>query len=150
MSMLKGLTFTTAPKAANLISPIEYRRNKLVANLLEQRDIAQADAEGRELRITRKRWELTDTGEKKRVEVAKRLKRWWSKDADGNVVLVVRWGARLLELNGDKTAIVVGDATKLVPTLDKLVAAARAGELDPAIEKANKARSTLRKGKVGA
>ena len=89
-------------------------------------------------------------GEKKRVEVAKRLKRWWSKDADGKVVLVVRWGARLLELQGDKTAIVVGDATKLVPTLDKLVAAVRAGELDPAIEKANKARSTLRKGRGGA
>ena len=141
MSMLKGLTFTTAPEAANLISPIEYRRNKLVANLLEQRDIAQADAEGRELRITRKRWELTDTGEKKRVEVAKRLKRWWSKDADGKVVLVVRWGARLLELNSDKTAIIVGDTAKLVPTLDKLVAAARAGELDVAIAKANKARA---------
>ena len=76
MSMLKGLTFTTAPRAANLISPVEYRRNKLVANLLEQRDIALADAEGRELKITRKRWELTETGEKKRVEVAKRLKRW--------------------------------------------------------------------------
>ena len=134
MSMLKGLTFTTAPKAANLISPIEYRRNKLVANLLEQREIAQADAEGRELKITRKRWELTETGEKKRVEVAKRLKRWWSKDADGKVVLVVRWGARLLELNGDKTAVVVGDRNKLVPTLDKLVAAARAGELDAAID----------------
>ena len=147
MSMLKGLTFTTAPEAANLISPIEYRRNKLVANLLEQREIAQADADGRELKITRKRWELTDTGEKKRVEVAKRLKRWWSKDADGKVVLVVRWGARLLELNGDKTAIVVADATKLVAMIDRLVAACKAGELDPAIENANKARSTLWKGK---
>ena len=150
MSMLKGLTFTTAPEAANLISPIEYRRNKLVANLLEQRDIAQADAEGRELRITRKRWELTDTGEKKRVEVAKRLKRWWSKDADGKVILVVRRGARLLELNGDKTAIAISDRTKLVAIIDRLVDTTQAGELDTAMEKSNTARSTLRKGKGGA
>ena len=144
MSMLKGLTFTTAPRAANLVSPVEYRRNKLVANLLEQRDIAVADAEGRELTITRKRWELTETGEKKRVEVAKRLKRWWSTDAEGKVVLVVRWGSKLLELSGDKAAVVVGDATKLVLTLDKLVQAAKAGELDAAIAKANKARATVR------
>lgn len=144
MSMLKGLTFTTAPRAANLVSPTEYRRNKLVANLQEQRDIAQADVEGRELKITRKRWELTETGEKKRVEVAKRLKRWWTVDAEGRVVLVVRWGSKLLELSGDKAAVVVGDAAKLVPTLDRLVQAARAGELDAAIEKANKARATVR------
>ena len=141
MSMLKGLTFTTAPRAANLVSPTEYRRNKLVANLQEQRDIAQADVEGRELTITRKRWELTETGEKKRVEVAKRLKRWWTVDAEGRVVLVVRWGSKLLELQGDKAAVVVGDAAKLVPTLDKLVQAARAGELDAAIDTANKAKA---------
>ena len=141
MSMLKGLTFTTAPGAANLVSPVEYRRNKLVANLMEQRDIAVADVEGRELTITRKRWELTETGEKKRVEVAKRLKRWWTTDAEGRVVLVVRWGSKLLELQGDKAAVVVGDKAKLVPTLDKLVQAARAGELDAAIDKANKARA---------
>lgn len=144
MSMLKGLTFTTAPKAADLISPVEYRRNKLVANLLEQREIALADAEGRELTRTRKRWELTETGEKKQVEVAKRLRRWWSIDAEGRVVLVVRWGSRLLELQGDKAAVVVGDKAKLVPTLDKLVQAAKAGELDAAMEKANKGRAIRR------
>ena len=147
MSMLKGLTFTTAPRAANLVSTVEYRRNKLVANLMEQRDIAQADVEGRELTITRKRWELTETGEKKRVEVAKRLRRWWSADAEGKVVLVVRWGSKLLELQGDKAAVVVGDAAKLVPTLDKLVQAARAGELDAAIDTANKGRTIRQKAK---
>lgn len=145
MSMLKGLTFTTAPRAANLITPQEFRRNKLVAHLQEQRDIAIADAEGREHTVMRRRWELTETGEKKRVEVSKRLKRWWTVDAEGRVVLVVRWGSKLLELQGDKAAVVVGDKAKLVPILDKLVQAARAGELDAAVEKANKARAGLKK-----
>ena len=147
MSMLKGLTFTTAPRAANLIPSEEYRRNKLVANLQEQRDIAQADAEGREHQVLRRRWEITETGEKKRVEVAKRLKRWWSTDAEGRVVLVVRWGSKLLELSGDKAAVVIGDKAKLVPTLDKLVQAARAGEFDAAIDKANKGRTIRQKAK---
>ena len=141
MSMLKGLTFTKAPRAANLIPSEEYRRNKLVANLQEQRDIAQADAEGREHQVLRRRWEITETGEKKRVEVAKRLKRWWSTDAEGRVVLVVRWGSKLLELQGDKAAVVVGDKAKLVPVLDKIIAAVRAGELDVAIDKSNYGRA---------
>ncbi|MDO8973818.1 DUF6641 family protein [Reyranella sp.] len=141
MSMLKGLTFTTAPRAANLIPSEEYRRNKLIANLQEQRDIAIADAEGRDHKVMRRRWEITETGEKKQVEAPKRLRRWWTKDADGKVVLVVRWGSRLLELQGEKTAIVIGDNTKLVPVFDKIIGAVRAGELDAAIDNANKGRA---------
>jgi hypothetical protein len=144
MSMLKGLTFTSAPRSANLITPTEYRRNKLVANLLEQRDIALADSEGRQHTVIRKRWEVSETGEKKRVEVQKRLKRWWTIDTEGKVLLVVRWGSRLLELNGDKTAIAVADIAKLAATLEKLVAAVRAGELDAAIDKVNLARARSR------
>ena len=144
MSMLKGLTFTTAPRAANLISPQEYRRAKLVAHLQEQKDIAMADAEGREHTVMRRRWELTETGEKKRVEVSKRLKRWWMTDADGKVLLTLRWGSQLLALQGDKTAIVVGDFGKLVAILDKLTYAAQAGELDATMERANKVRIAAR------
>ena len=141
MSMLKGLTFTTAPRAGNLVTPQEYRRNKLVAHLQEQRDIAIADAEGREHTVMRRRWELTETGEKKRVEVSKRLKRWWMTDADGKVLLTLRWGSQQLALQGDKTAVAVGDKPKLVGVLDKLISAANAGELDAAIDRVNKGRS---------
>ena len=145
MSMLKGLTFTTAPKAANLITPTEYRRSKLVANLMEQRDIATADAEGREYTVTRQRWQATESGEKKRVEVQKRLKRWWTTDAEGKVVLVVRWGSKLLELQGDKAAIAVGERGKLVSVIDKLIAAVKAGELDEVIARASRERPTIKK-----
>lgn len=145
MSMLKGLTFTTAPRAASLVSPVEFRRNKLVAHLQEQRDIAIAEGEGREHTATRRRWQLTESGEKQRVEVQKRLRRWWMTDADGKVLLTLRWGTRLLELQKDKSAIVVGDRSKLVGVLEKLVAAAKAGELDAAVEQANSARAVSRR-----
>jgi hypothetical protein len=145
MSMLKGLTFTTAPRAASLVSPQEFRRSKLVAHLQEQRDIAVAEGEGREHIATRRRWQLTETGEKQRVEVQKRLRRWWMTDADGKVLLTLRWGTRLLELQKDKSAIVVGDRSKLVGVLEKLVAAAKAGELDAAVEQANSARAVSRR-----
>jgi hypothetical protein len=47
------------------------------------------------------------------------------------------WGSKLLELQGDKTAIAVGDKSKLVPVLDKLIGAVRVGELDAATDKAS-------------
>ena len=89
----------------------------------------------------RRRWQLTPTGEKLRVEVEKRLKRWWTAQADGQLVLTVRWGSRVIEWERGKAAIVVGERGKLVGVLDKLISAAQAGDLDEHIAAANKART---------
>ena len=140
MSMLKGLSFAAAPRAATQLSVEEVRRNKLIAHLQEQRAIAEAEATGERHVVMRRRWQLSPTGEKTRVEVEKRLKRWWSTQADGQVVLVVRWGSRVIEWERGKAAIVVGDRSKLVAVLDKLIAATQAGELDAHIAAANKER----------
>lgn len=140
MSMLKGLSFAAAPRAATQLSMEEVRRNKLIAHLQEQRAIAEAEAAGQQHVVMRRRWQLSPTGEKTRVEVEKRLKRWWSTQADGQLVLVVRWGSRVIEWERGKAAIVVGDRSKLVSVLDKLIAATQAGELDAHIATANKDR----------
>ena len=140
MSMLKGLSFAAAPRAATQLSVEEVRRNKLIAHLQEQRAIAEAEAAGEQHVVMRRRWQLSPTGEKTRVEVEKRLKRWWSVQADGQVVLVVRWGSRVIEWERGKAAIVVGERSKLVAVLDKLIAATQAGELDAHIATANKDR----------
>ena len=58
------------------------------------------------------------------------VRRWWWKDAAGNVVLTVRYGNRRVELNPGKTAIEVGDVDQLVPTLTMLADAVKTGELD--------------------
>ena len=142
MSMLKGLSFAAAPRAATQLSMEEVRRNKLIAHLQEQRAIAEAEAAGEQHVVMRRRWQLSPTGEKTRVEVEKRLKRWWSTQADGQLVLMVRWGSRVIEWERGKAAIVVGDRGKLVAVLDKLIAATQAGELDAHIAAANKDRVT--------
>ena len=85
MSMLKGFNFTAAPRAATQLTPEEVRRNKLIAHLQEQRAIAQAESAGEQHVVMRRRWQLTPTGEKLRVEVEKRLKRWWTAQADGQL-----------------------------------------------------------------
>ena len=142
MSMLKGLNFTAAPRAATQLTPEEIRRNKLLKQLNEQRSIAIAEAAGEHHVVMLRRWRNTDTGERQRVEVEKRLKRWWTTQADGQLLLTVRWGSRVIEWERGKAAIVVGERGKLVGVLDKLIAAAQAGELDEHIAVANKARAT--------
>ena len=141
MSILKSLNFTAAPRAAMQLAPEELRRNKLIAQLQEQRAIAHADAAGEQHVVMRRRWRNTDTGERQRVEVEKRLKRWWTAQADGQLLLTVRWGSRAIEWERGKAGIVVGERAKLVPMLDKLIAAAEAGELDGHITAANKTRT---------
>ena len=141
MSMLKGFSFTAAPRAATQLTPEEVRRNKLIAHLQEQRAIAQAETAGEQHVVMRRRWQLTPTGEKHRVEVEKRLKRWWTTQADGQLLLTVRWGSRVIEWERGKAAIVVGERGKLVGMLDKLISAAQAGDLDEHIAAANKART---------
>ena len=140
MSMLKGLSFAAAPRAATQLSMEEVRRNKLIAHLQEQRAIAQAETAGEQHVVMRRRWQLTPTGEKLRVEVEKRLKRWWTAQTDGHLLLTVRWGSRVIEWERGKAAIAVGERGKLVGVLDKLIAATQAGELDAHIAAANKDR----------
>lgn len=60
----------------------------------------------------------------------KRIKRWWVNDATGNCLLAIRYGSKVLELEKGKTAIVVGNPDQLVPTIETVIAAINAGELD--------------------
>ena len=142
MSMLKGFTFVAAPRAANQLTAEELRRNKLIKQLKEQRAMALADAAGETYVVKRQRWIKNDAGEKVRVEVEKRLKQWWTVQADGQVLLTVRWGPGAIAWEPGKSAIAVGERGKLIGVLDKLIAATQAGEMDQHIASANKARST--------
>ena len=48
----------------------------------------------------------------------------------GTVGLTVRYGAKAIEFEKGKTAIVVPNKDQLVATLDTVIAAVKAGELD--------------------
>ena len=83
--------------------------------------------------VITQRWRKGEDGGKRLVERQKRVKRWWSEDMLGLCVLTVRYGAKLLEFERGKAAIAVGDKVNLIPTIDAVLAAAAAGELDAAI-----------------
>ena len=129
MTILKQLNYAAMP-AFKQMSPEQHRRNKLVAALNEQKAMAQATRDGNEFVVTKRRWATSEDGSKKLVEAPKRLKRWWVDDANGNCVISVRYGNKVLELEKGKAAIVVGKSDKLIPTIDTLISAVNAGELD--------------------
>ena len=78
-----------------------------------------------------------ETGERKQVELARRVKPWWFTAANGKTVLALRYGAKPIEIIKGKNAIEVAGMDDLIATLEVIKEAAQAGELDAQIEQAS-------------
>ena len=117
-------------------NPVLARRAKLVHRLEQQKRLAQ-DAN---FVVTVSKWLKNEAGRKERVELQKRARPWWREDVLGTVGLTVRYGAKAIEFEKGKTAIVVPSKDQLVATLDTVITAGRAGELDEHLAQYAKAR----------
>jgi hypothetical protein len=125
MTQLKSLTFAALPKLT-AADPVIWRRNKLIARLQQQVQLAQDP----NFTLTRQKWIADETGVKQLRELRKKVRAWWRIDPTGAVVLTVRYGARVIEFAPGKAAIAVGKRERLVPTIETVIAAVEAGELD--------------------
>jgi hypothetical protein len=134
MSTLNTLKLV-ATKRPGALPQIVQRRNRLIAKIWEQTELAKAQQEGKSFSPTKYRSvKDPETGERRSMEVQKRVRAWWFAAENGKLCLQVRYGAKVLELAKGKTAIEVGTLADLLPTLDALKAAVAAGELDAQIE----------------
>ncbi len=143
---LSALKLTTAQKPTN-IPQVQQRRNKLVKRLWEQTELAKAQQAGTQFAPIKFRT-LTDkaTGERRQVELGKRVKAWWFVTDAGKLALSVRYGTKVLELAKGKYAVEVAAEKDLVATFETIKAAVLAGELDAAIDSAaNKLRAGFAK-----
>ena len=111
-------------------NPIAVRRRKLIANTDEQIQIAT----NKDYTPTQHKLVTDDKGKQTKVEVAKRVKRWWAASVDGKINLVVRYGSKPLELAKGKNAIELASEADVADTLRKVREAAELGELDVLIE----------------
>ena len=135
MSLLAKLKLVEAKKTTQ-ISATALRRNKVVARLAEQIELAKAKLDGRTYSVTRQR-RVTDeqTGEKRTVETEKRMREWWWVAADGKKMnIVLKYGAKVIEIAKGKTAIEIAGQQELLTTLELLKQAVENGELDAQIE----------------
>lgn len=137
-SNLASLKLTAATKPQK-ITVAQFRRNKLSKRIWEQIQLANAEQQGMSFTVKQMRTvKNAETGERRSIEQDKRVKPWWFTAENGKLAVAVRYGARVLPLNGKGlSAVEVEGIAALAPTLETLKAAVEAGELDAAMEAAS-------------
>ena len=103
MSNMKSLSLIVAPTSSNM-NPKLRRRQNLIERLEEQRELVKNPNHS----ISVHRWIKDAEGVKQLIEIKKRVKPWWSKDATGNLYIVLKSGLKRLVLDKGMTAIAVG------------------------------------------
>jgi len=143
MTVLNTLTFTKYSVPTNAES-VTKRRNKLLEKIDEQILLATDDTY-----TPTKRVNTTDAdGNTRVIDKPKRIKRWWSTQTDGKVLLTVRYGARAIEFQKDNDAIEVASVEALPAMLQTVRQAVAEGELDELLAKyAEYGRSVRRRAK---
>ena len=128
-SILSQLSFAAKP-AAVAQSPALHRRSKLLDRLHEQRELARCMIEGVTFSATKDKQIVdAETGEKRKVTLPKRVKAWFYNQQQ-NWFFEVRYGNQPIEFAKGKTAIQIDKREKLLATIDTVIEAANAGELD--------------------
>jgi len=136
MSALAKLKLVAAH--AEKRSPMALRRAKLTGHIADQIAAAKAATEGSVYASKRTKFvQDSESGERKQVEIATRVKQWWWKAANGKINLAIRYGAKQIEIAPKKNAIEVGTMDELVAALEAVKEAVHAGELDAQIEQAS-------------
>ena len=131
MSSLAKLTIKTVSRQSKL-SPIEARRNKLLAGIEEQLKVVEAAIQGKEYAVTLSRWSKNDAGEKVRVQRQKVVRSWFF-ERDGGFYIQCKYGSKALPLSKDGNAVFVKQIADVPAALQAIYAAAAAGELDGAV-----------------
>ena len=111
-------------------NPIAVRRRKLISKIDDQIQLAV----NKDYTSTQHKWVTDEHGTQRKVEVAKRVKRWWTVSVDGKINLVVRYGSKPLEFAKGKNAIELASESELADTLRKVRDAVELGEFDELIE----------------
>jgi hypothetical protein len=129
-TILQSMKAVAANKRKSL-TPIQHRRNKLIAKINEQIQAVQARQSGDRYTVKQlRRIKNKETGEVREVLSDRHVREWWWTGDNGAVYVEVRYGVKPLEIAKGKNAIQVGDMGELIETLQMLKQATEAGEFD--------------------
>lgn len=130
MSHLKALKLASAVPVRVAVDPVQRAREKMIAALAEQKQMAEAKVAGQAFTPTHIVRKKNAEGVRVEVETAKRVRQGWFSDGNGKLFFAIRYAGKLIEFAKDKNAIEAGDLSALPKVIDTLVEAVRAGELD--------------------
>jgi hypothetical protein len=136
-TLLSTLKLVSATRATH-ISPVMQRRQKLITKIDEQIEMAQAAANGTVFTSTKFKNIVNAEGVTEYKQVAKKVRAWYWKNDAGKWNLVVRYGARVIELSKGKNSIELLSEAEVIPTLELLKTIISNGELDEAIKSVSK------------
>ena len=106
------------------------RRRKLIAKIDEQILIATDS----NYRPTKTKWVHNEDGTERKLEIPKRVRRWWCEQQGGTILLTIRYGNKVIELEQGKNAIELSSKAELEPTLQSIKKAVDNGEFDNVLE----------------
>jgi xanthine dehydrogenase iron-sulfur cluster and FAD-binding subunit A len=139
MAVLSALKLVSATRT-QVKDPVVQRRNKLVEKLQEQLMMAESKLTGRVYAPTKIRTFVDEAGDRKTIEVPKKVREWFWMGEGGKVNMSIKYGAATLYLNAkNATAIELPSMDELVSVIKSLKVAVLEGEFDKAIESATKA-----------
>ena len=144
MAPLKTLTFKSIERNRRE-SEITVRRQKLIVKLEEQQKVLEHHIKGEQYAVTRPKWMQTDHGERVLVQKQHIIRPWFF-ERDGGYYLQVKYGTRILSVDGLHDAIFVEAISDLSGVLTELIKATEAGELDAAITQALKPKPKYKPG----
>ena len=146
MGVMSKLKMTNEVRGGNVESIEQHLRRRMLEQLDEQLELAEAELKGKPLIKTRQIYVTNEDGERVTRTEERRLRKWYWRNADGNWFMELRYGNKAIKLSGENTAVEVGGKEKLTTVIATLSNAVKAGELDKAMALAkNERMTTLRK-----
>ena len=144
MASLKTLTFKTIERNRRE-SEITARRQKLIVKLEEQQKVLEHHIKGERYVVTGPKWMQNNHGARVLVQKQHIIRSWFF-ERDGGYYLQVKYGTRILSVDGVHNAIFVEAMSDLSGVLSELMAATEAGKLDAAIAQALKPKPKYKPG----
>ena len=135
MATLSSLKLVAAKKPANK-DPVLHRRGKLSTKIIEQLNYARALNSGELYAPTRIKTVTNSDGERVQVTRTKKIRPWWFTEGS-KVFLQVRYGAKVLMLNGKSNAIECANPDSLISALETINTIVLDGSLDEQITAAS-------------
>jgi len=132
--LLSSLKLSTRPEKTR-DNPILKKREKLLAKLDQQLAMARSHIAGEPYTVYKEKWQKnSETGQQEKIQIPKKVSPWFYK-RNNQYFFEVRYGNKPLELSKGNHAIEVGEQENLVPTIETVIEAVVAAELDPLLEK---------------
>ena len=140
--MLKLLKLVPNKKSNSNNSLLKGIR-KLIAKIDEQILLA-TDSNYHSTKI---KWVHNEDATELKLEIPKRVRRWWTEQLGGTILLTIRYGNKVIEFEEGKNAIELSSKAELGPTLQSIKQAVDNGEFDVLLEEQLEYGSRLNKKK---